>query len=104
MNPTNTTPTQVANPVKAALRTFVQAAVSVIGFLTVAIPTLNAVAPQILDAIRPLLPESWVAYAAGVVVTIGVIAAAFARLMAIKQINDALTKIGLGATPSKDAK
>lgn len=95
-------PTQVVHPWKAAARTAIQTAVALLVFLITAIPSLNAIAPQIADALTPALPEGWGVYLTAAVAFIGVVAGAVARLMAIPAVNAWFTKLKLGAAPKAD--
>ena len=85
-----TTPTQVAHPHKATLRTIVQALAGQVLALAAIIPVLALVAPKFLDALGTLLPPAVYAHLAGAV----------ARIMAIPGVNAWLTRIKLGATPT----
>jgi len=95
-----TTPTQVAHPRKASLRTIVQALAGQVLALAAIIPVLALVAPKFLDALGTLLPPAVYAYLAGAVAFIAVLSGAVARIMAIPGVNAWLTRIKLGATPT----
>lgn len=84
-------PTQVSNPGKATLRTFIQAALGgIITFLAIW-PLLSPILSDTLDDY--IDPAKVIASIAAV----SAIAAAISRIMAIPVVNDWLGKIGLGA-------
>lgn len=92
-NPITPAPTQVVHPVKAALRTGVQAFLSASALLVIALPYVQ-------DFVEQFWPGSpVVALIGSAAVFIGALAALVSRIMAIPGVNDLLTKIGLGATP-----
>lgn len=89
--------TQEAHPVKASLRTFVQAFVP-------AVISLVLVAPEILDALLDVpLPGEVRAWLLGISGAVAGIAAALARLMAIPAVNDWLITLGLGTGTELEA-
>lgn len=87
------TPTQTVYPWKAALRTGLQV-------LTTALILIALIGPLLADFIEEQFPGSPVVgyIAIGVAFCAG-LSALIARIMAIPQVNIALTAIGLGATP-----
>lgn len=90
------TPTQVASPWRATLRTAAQT------FLAVLL-ALGAITPVLQDFVAEVAPGSPVlgiiAAASGIAAAL---AAAITRIMALEKVNDLLTRLGLGAAP-KDA-
>lgn len=91
-----TTPTQVAHPWRAALRTAAQAATAVLGLLVVALPLVQ----EFVETVAPGSPVvGWIAATAGVV---GAASLLVTRLMALPQVNALLTVFGLGAAPRGD--
>jgi hypothetical protein len=87
------TPTQTVYPWKAALRTGLQA-------LTSALILVALIGPLLADFIRDQFPGSPVAgWIIGGVAFCAALSALIARIMAVPQVNAALTAIGLGATP-----
>lgn len=86
-------PTQVVHPWKAAVRTGIQT------FLGAAV-VLAVVAPQITEFLDQWFPGSpvitWITVGAAFIASL---AALISRIMALPQVNAALTSIGLGATP-----
>jgi len=101
---TNTvTPTQVAYPGAATIRTILQTVSGVILGAAAVVATIAVLAPQFLAAVADILPPSWLAWATGAVATIGALAGAFARIMAIPGVNEWLTKVRLSAEPKHTA-
>lgn len=98
-----TTPTQVAHPGAAAARTVLQAVAAVILGAASFVAVLAVLAPQFLTAVADVLPPEWLAWATSVVVTIGALAGAFARIMAIPGVNAWLTTVKLGAAGKHEA-
>lgn len=88
-----TNPTQVTYPWRAAVRSGAQTFAGVIGALVVALPLVK----DFVDAVAPGSPVSgWIVTAAGIA---GALSVLITRLMALEQVNDLLTRAGLGATP-----
>lgn len=86
-------PTQVTYPWKAAVRTGIQSFLS-----TAAI--LGLVSPMLQEFVAEYWPGSPVIAAIGVgAAFIGSLSLLVSRIMAIPAVNEALTKLGLGATP-----
>ncbi|KAA0979868.1 hypothetical protein FQ154_01540 [Paeniglutamicibacter gangotriensis] len=91
------TPTQVAHPGKATLRTaaavIVAALIAVVGF-----------GPLIIDAIiqEPIVPETLRGALLAVSAVLVALGAIFTRIMAIPGINDLLQKIGFGTGVEKE--
>lgn len=92
-----TTPTtQQEHPWRAALRT-------VVAYLVVVVPVLNIALGIIVDELQTagLASDHWVfAWLNGAILVFGVIIAIVNRIALIPGINDLLTRIGLGPTPS----
>lgn len=93
--PDPTQPTQVQHPVKAALRTFIQASSATMLILLALSEMLQTLSEDLAGA----LPEAWVAWLAGAASTTGLLAGVFARIMAGQRVNALLTRLGLGAVP-----
>ncbi|WP_104127996.1 hypothetical protein [Cryobacterium sp. Y57] len=91
------TPTQVARPWTATARTVLQAVAGAILGAAALVAAVAVLAPQFLEAVAAILPPEWLAWATGAVATIGAVAGAFARIMAIPGVNEWLTKIKLAA-------
>jgi hypothetical protein len=96
-----TTPTQVTYPWAATARTVLQSVAGVILGASAFVAGLAILAPQFLVAVADILPPEWLAWATGAVATIGALAGAFARIMAIPGVNAWLTKVKLSASPAK---
>lgn len=86
------------------LRTALQTALAFLVALGGSVAILQAVAPQVLDALAGVLPASWVAWLAGVFAFVIAIASALSKLMAIPVVNAWLTHVGLGSEPKSVAK
>lgn len=87
-------------PNKRVVRTVLQ---SIAGFILAAAAGLGIfqiVAPQVLDAIRDLLPPTWYAWLVGFIAAVGVVAGALAKVMAIPQVDAWLKRFGAGSTPA----
>lgn len=92
---TMSNPTQVAHPVKAALRTGIQGFLSTAAILAIALPYVQ-------DFVTEFWPGSpAVAFIGAASLFIGSLAALVARIMAIPAVNDLLTAVGLGAEPKE---
>jgi hypothetical protein len=86
-------PTQTVYPWKAALRTGIQVLLS-------ALVLIALIGPLLADFIEEQFPGSpVVAWIVGAVAFCSALGALIARIMALPQVNVALTAIGLGATP-----
>lgn len=90
------TPTQVAHPGKAALRTAVAYVLAAIAFLSAAIPIVT-------DTLGEYLPDAWEAWLAGAVVFLVAVATLITRLMALAKAQGFLAKIGLGTGVESEA-
>ena len=87
--PTPGTPTQVAHPWRAAVRT-------IVAYLAVVIPALVVAIPVIADQLGPYLPEAWAAWLLGAATFLATLVGLATRLMALPQVQAALETIGLG--------
>lgn len=92
-NPPEGTPTQVAHPGKATLRTAVANAV---GVLVVAAVVLPLVSDIVEEELGQYLPDGWQAWLAGISAAIVALSAAVTRILAIPALQPWLTKVGLG--------
>lgn len=88
-------PTQVVHPWKAAVRTGIQAFISVASIAVIALPYVQ----EFVEQFWPGSPV--VAFIGGAALFIGALAGLVTRIMAIPAVNDALTRIGLGAEPKQ---
>lgn len=83
-------------PNQRSIRTAVQVVLALVSGLGVFL----LVAPQVLEAVREFLPESWYLWLLGFIAVVGSIAAALARIMAIPQVDAWLQKWGAGSSPA----
>ena len=88
-------PTQVAHPWKAVIRTAIQT-----GLPAVVLGALIAILEASQDFITDLSPNSpWGVYIGMAVTGVTGFSVMLARIMANPQVNDLLTRFGLGAEP-----
>ncbi|MFB2571357.1 hypothetical protein [Micrococcus sp. IITD107] len=83
------TPTQVAHPGRAMVRTAASYALAALAIVIAAIPVIQ-------ETLGPHLPEAWVAWLVGAAALLGAVHTAVTRIMALDQLQDALRKLGLG--------
>ena len=83
-------------PSQRAIRTAIQVVLSIVAGLGVFL----VVAPQVLEAVREFLPESWYLWLLGFIAVVGSISAALAKIMAIPQVDEWLKKFGAGSAPA----
>ena len=94
-----TTPSQVAHPWKATLRTVVQVGVVLFTFVLAVGPAILNILAEDLGAHLPPGVIAWLLTAAAVLTALS---GAVARIMAIPRVNEALSKVRLDAgTPTK---
>jgi hypothetical protein len=92
------TPSQVAHPWKATLRTVVQVGIVLFAFVLTAGPEILEILAEDLKAQLPPGLYSWMLAAAALLTAL---AGAVARIMALPKVNEALGKIRLDAgTPT----
>lgn len=85
------TPTQVQYPWKATLRTAIATVIGAVIVMTLVLPVaLDVFGTYMSDAVKGII-----IYVLGILVAI---VAFGTRIMAIPQVNDFLTKLGLGAS------
>ena len=89
------TPTQVAYPWRATLRT----GLAVLLGILVTIPLVWAIVGDELAAVGWAVPEPWAAIITAIVTGCVVASSAITRIMAIPQVSDWLTRLGLGPAP-----
>ena len=90
----------IQSPRVATLRTVLQNVVSVLLTIVSIILVIPSVAPEIVEALRPVLPPSVYVWLVGVVAFIATLAGALARIMAIPRVNQWLSKFRLGYQPA----
>jgi len=83
------TPTQVAHPWKAAVRTAAAYVAGAVLVLIVAIPVVN-------DVMGEYLPDAWEAWLTAAAAFLGALVTLVTRLMALPQLQDFLERLGLG--------
>ena len=88
-------PTQVAYPWRATLRT----GLAVLLGILVTIPLVWAIVGDELAAVGWAVPEPWAAIITAIVTGCVVASSAITRIMAIPQVSDWLTRLGLGPAP-----
>lgn len=82
----------VSAPWVATTRTVLQNILGVILSILAAYMAFAAIAPDILEAVRDVLPKDVFVWLTGFVVSTGAIAGAIARVMAIPAVNSWLTR------------
>lgn len=87
------TPTQVAHPWKATVRTAIQTFLAVAAVLVLVAPEVQAFVDQFWPG-SPVV--AWIGAGAAFVAAL---AGLVTRIMAIPAVNDLLTRVGLGASP-----
>lgn len=90
-------------PNKRAIRTAIQVVIGVFLTIVSALAVFVLVAPQVLDAIKDVLPPSWYAWLVGFIAVAGALSAALARVMAIPAVDEFLKRFGAGSTPANVA-
>jgi hypothetical protein len=88
-------------PNKRVVRTVLQSIAGFIVALAAGLGIFQIVAPQVLEAIRDLLPPTWYAWLVGFIAAVGVVAGALAKIMAIPQVDAWLKRFGAGSAPAK---
>ena len=83
------TPTQIAHPWKATLRTMGAFLLTVISALVVAVPIFN-------ETMAGFLPDSWQTWLVGAVALLTTLLTLFTRLMQVPALQPFLIKIGFG--------
>lgn len=86
------------------LRTVLQTTIAFLVGLGGSVGLLQATAPQVIDAVRDVLPPAAVAWFAAVFAFVIAVAGALSKLMAIPVVNGWLTRIGFGSVPKAVAK
>ena len=90
------TPTQVAHPWRAALRT----AVAVLLSLALVLPIVWAIIGEELEKVGWAIPEPVGTVVGVIIAAITAAAAIVTRVMAIPAVSDWLTRLNLGPTPA----
>lgn len=84
-------------PNQRVIRTAVQVVVAVASGIGVFL----IVAPQVLEAVREFLPESWYLWLLGFVAFVGAVSAALSKIMTIPEVDAFLKKFGAGSEPAE---
>lgn len=92
MTITNITTTQTVHPWKTSFRTMIQVG-------TAALPVLAFVLTVLQQELGAYLPEAFSLWAVSAYGFLIALSGALTLIMANSQVNELLTKIGLGATP-----
>lgn len=82
-------------PNQRVIRTTIQVVLAVASGIGVFL----LVAPQVLEAVREFLPESWYLWLLGFIAFIGAVSAALTKIMTIPQVDAFLKKFGAGSEP-----
>ena len=93
------TPTQVAHPWRASLRT----AVAVLLGLAVVLPIVWAIIGEELEKVGWVIPEPVGTVVGIIIAAVTAAAAIVTRVMAIPAVSDWLTKLNLGPTPASQS-
>lgn len=93
------TPTQVQHPWRAALRT----ALAYLLALAVVLPIAWGIITDELHQVGWTVPEPLGQIVVAIIAAITVLAAIVTRIMAIPQVSDLLTRLGLGPEPPERA-
>lgn len=84
-------------PNQRVIRTAVQVVLAVVSGIGVFL----LVAPQVLEAIREFLPESWYLWLIGFIAFVGSVSAALSKIMTIPAVDSWLKKFGAGTEPAE---
>ena len=87
-------------PNKRVIRTVLQSIAGFIVALAAGLGIFQLVAPQVLEAVREVLPPAWYAWLVGVIAAAGVLAGVLAKIMAIPQVDAWLKHFGAGTAPA----
>ena len=93
------TPTQVAHPWRASLRT----AVAVLLGLALVLPIVWAIIGEELEKVGWAIPEPIGTVVGSIIAAVTVAAAIVTRVMAIPAVSELLTRLGLGPAPAGQA-
>ena len=96
---TEPTPTQVLYPWRAAVRT----GLAVLVGLSVVLPVAWGIIGDELAKHGWQVPEPVAAFVAALIAVVSVAAGIVTRIMAIPQVSDLLTRVGIGPTPNTEA-
>ena len=89
-------------PNQRIVRTVLQSVASTFVTLAGVVGFLAMFAPQLLEAVREVLPASWHAWGVLAVGTIGTVSGVLARIMAIPAVDAFLARFGAGSVPRRE--
>jgi hypothetical protein len=81
--------------IRTVLQTVASSLVTVAGLAAF----LAVFAPQLLEAVREILPPSWYAWCVVAIGVVGTVSGVLARVMALPAVNAFLAKFGAGSVP-----
>jgi hypothetical protein len=87
-------------PNKRVIRTVLQSVAGAIAALAAGLAVFQIVAPQVLEAVREVLPPTWYVWLVGFIATVGTFAGVLSKVMTIPQVDAWLKHIGAGSTPA----
>lgn len=87
-------------PNKRVIRTVLQSVAGFILALAAGLAAFQVIAPQVLEAIREVLPPTWYAWLVGFIAAVGVLAGVLAKVMAIPAVDRWLKHFGAGSAPA----
>lgn len=87
-------------PAQRVIRTVLQVVTALLVGGAAFFAMFALVAPQVLEAIREVLPPDWYAALLAFVAFVATIAGVLAKIMAIPQVNEWLKKFGAGTAPN----
>jgi len=87
-------------PNQRVIRTVLQTIASALVTLAGLAGFLVLFAPQLLEALREILPPSWYGWGVVAIGVIGTISGVLAKVMAIPAVNAFLTRFGVGSVPA----
>jgi len=87
-------------PNQRVIRTVLQSTASTLVTLAGLAGFLVLFTPQLLEAIREILPPSWYAWGVLAIGVLGTISGVLAKVMAIPAVNAFLTRFGVGSVPA----
>ena len=89
-------------PNQRVVRTVLQTTASALVTLAGLAGFLVLFAPQLLEALREILPPSWYAWGVLAIGVIGTISGVLAKVMAIPAVNAFLARFGAGSVPATE--
>jgi len=90
-------------PNQRVIRTVLQTVASTLVMLAGLAGFLVIFAPQLLEALREILPPSWYAWCVVAIGVVGTVSGVLAKIMAIPAVNAFLARFGAGSVPRNQA-